>query len=98
MIFRIQDQEKLINENNQTIEKLKGFLEDVELKNRKELCKKSKLIDELGMKLQHFQWQINDLNKEKQMKIKKYVVLLFYIFGIILVNLLLLSFKKLKFH
>ena len=67
----------MLNENSQTIEKLKKYLEDIEVKNRKELCKKSKLIDELGMKLQHFQWQINDINKEKQMKIKKYSFFLF---------------------
>ena len=52
------------------------------MKNRKELCKKSKLIDELGMKLQHFQWQINDINKEKQMKIKKYFFFLFFFYKI----------------
>uniref|UniRef100_A0A7M5V707 Uncharacterized protein n=1 Tax=Clytia hemisphaerica TaxID=252671 RepID=A0A7M5V707_9CNID len=64
------DKEKMLNEKNEMISKLKHAMEEMESVMRNEHTEKDKLFQEMEMKFQHFQWNKNDLVKDKDMTIK----------------------------
>jgi len=73
---RLQDQERLLNEREQVINNLKESMHDSLTNKQKKLTELQHFIEEMKINIQHLHWEKNDIVKENNMKIKRYVYLI----------------------